>query len=628
MPYPDGIWLAELGPLADPALVPQVVAEVLEVPEEPGRALLSTLSEALRRRRLLLLLDNCEHLLDACAGLAHGLLRHCPQVSLLTTGRRPLGLPGEHVRPVPPLAVPPPRGEGEAAPEPRALLRYAAVRLFVERAKEAAPDFALTAHNAPAIAEVCRRLDGLPLALELAAARTRGLDPQHLAARLGQPFRLLGAGNPAALPRQQTVRATVDWSHALLDEAQRTLFRRLSVFAGGWTLEAAEAVCSGEGFNPADGRDVLDLMLGLVDASLVVAEGGSPEAPRYRLLETLRHYAAERLEASGEAEALRERHVRYYLSLAQREAEALGRPEVGSALDRLEREHDNLRTVMRLLVERGDAARGLPLAMTLHPFWTHRGYLTEGREAYRALLALPAAGGPSLQRVLALRNAGELAHLQADYGAARALGEESLALRRARGEHGDIAGTLSYLGVIVREQGDFPAARGLLEESLRLYEAAEDTTGMAHGHIRLGEVAQALGDFPWPGATTRPAGPSSTRWGRGGAGCGTTSVCWPWTRATRPPPAPTSPPACACTSCWAGSDSGCSPPWRCSPSWPWPRTSRSGPSLWPERRRPCASAPGPSCSRRSGGASSAPWPLPRAPWAPPPGTWPGNRGGP
>ena len=256
------------------------------------------------------------------------------------------------------------------------------MRLFVERAKEAAPDFALTAHNAPAVAEICARLDGLPLALELAAARTRGLDPHHLAARLGQPFRLLGAGNPAALPRQQTVRATVDWSHALLDEAQRTLFRRLSVFAGGWTLEAAEAVCSGEALNSDGGRDVLDLLLSLVDASLVVAEGAGgargaegdpPEPPRYRLLETLRHYAAERLEESAEGETLREHHVRYYITLARQETEALGRPEVGSALDRLEQEHDNLRAALRLLVERGDAARGLSLATTLNPFWTHRG---------------------------------------------------------------------------------------------------------------------------------------------------------------------------------------------------------------------------------------------------------------
>ena len=311
----------------------------------------------------------------------------------------------------------------------------------------------------------------------------------------------------------------MDWSHALLDEPQRTLFRRLSVFAGGWTLEAAEAVCAGEALNSDGGRDVLDLLLSLVDASLVVAEeGGRAEPPRYRLLETLRHYAAERLEESAEGETLREHHVRYYIALARQETEALGRPEVGSALDRLEQEHDNLRAALRLLVERGDAARGLSLATTLNPFWTHRG-LHDRRAG-----GLPGAAGPPR---------GGRTDLAAHRGPAqrRGAGAPAGGLRGGagpgRGEPGPApgpgraqraAGTLSYLGVIVREQGDFPAARALLEESLRLYEGAQDNTGMAHGHIRLGEVAQALGDFPLARqhfqASRAIFDEAGTRWGR------------------------------------------------------------------------------------------------------------------
>jgi predicted ATPase/DNA-binding XRE family transcriptional regulator len=488
----DGVWLVELAALGDPALVPQAVAEVLAVREEPGRTLLETLPEALADRRLLLVLDNCEHLLEACARLADALLRACPHLRLLATSRRPLGMPGEVVRPVPPLGVPPP--EAGAGADPATLMRYPAVRLFAERAAGAAPGFAVTSRNAPAVAAICRRLDGLPLALELAAARARGLAPEHLASRLDEPFRLLASGSAAALPRQQTLRATVDWSHNLLSEAERVLFRRLAVFAGGFALEAAEAV-GADGGDAGRGGDVDTLLPGLVDASLVVA-GGEPEgAPRYGLLETLRSYAGERLEASGEAETIRGRHAGYYLGLAQQATAGLDGPEQAAWLDLLEGEHDNLRQALRWLAERGDAGQAVRLGATLSTFWRHRGYLSEGRAQLEVLLALPGAAPPSPERVQALQMAGELAHLQADYGAARALGEEGLALRRALGDRCGLGGALSYLGVIVREQGDYPTARALLEESLRLDGEVGRHYSMAHSHIRLGEVAHAEGDY-------------------------------------------------------------------------------------------------------------------------------------
>ena len=314
--YSDGVWLAGLGALADPALVPQAVASVLGVREEPGRPLAATLAAHLRGQRLLLVLDNCEHLLDACARLADALLQACPDLRILATSRAALGLAGETVWRVPSLPVPaaggedgaPPAGIRDAVPDAAGLARYAAVRLFCERAAAVRPGFALTAASGAAVAQVCARLDGIPLAIELAAARVRVLPPRQLLARLDDRFRLLTGGSRTALPRQQTLRATVEWSYALLDDAERRLFARLAVFAGGFPLEAAEAVgadTDGVGIAPPE---VLELLTRLVDGSLVEAEAQPDGTARFRLLETLREYARERLAASGEAAALHERH--------------------------------------------------------------------------------------------------------------------------------------------------------------------------------------------------------------------------------------------------------------------------------------------------------------------------------
>lgn len=352
--YPDGVWLAELAALADPALVPHAVAAAVGVHEQADRTLMATLQEALRPRQLLLVLDNCEHLVTACAAVAEALLRSCPHLRILATSRELIGIGGEIAWRVPSLDLP------EAGPSLALdqVARAEAVRLFVERAAAARPGFALTAENAPAVLQICQRLDGMPLAIELAAARMRVMSAQQIAARLDDRFRLLTGGSRVALPRQQTLRGALDWSHALLAAEEQVLFRRLAVFAGGWSLDAAEAVCAAGGITAGD---VVDLLGRLVDKSLVWVDE-QEEGPRYRLLETIREYAAEKLEAAGEAVAVRARHYDWCLALAERAQPHLTGAEQATWLGRLEREHDNLRTALRWALDRQETAKGLQLA--------------------------------------------------------------------------------------------------------------------------------------------------------------------------------------------------------------------------------------------------------------------------
>jgi predicted ATPase/DNA-binding SARP family transcriptional activator len=407
--YPDGVWLVELAALADPALLAEVVVAALGLSEEapstegPPPAPADRLAGFAAERALLVVLDNCEHLVAACAELAERLLRAGPSVRVLATSREVLGVPGEAVWPVPPLAVPDPAavdldpdatadaadlGAGglDADPElaPEALVRYDAVRLFLERATTADPGFALDAGNAAVVGEVCRRLDGLPLAIELAAARVRALPPAELAARLDDRFRLLGGGRTVEA-RQRTLRATIDWSWELLAEPEQRLLRRLSVFAGGWTLPAAEAVCGGDGLDPAE---VLEGLVGLVDRSMVAAAGGDPA--RFRLLETIRAYGVERLAEAGEAEVVADRHAAFFLNLAE---QAATHRTARRWLRLLDADYDNLRAVLDRAMAAGDLDTTLRLAGALGWYWaTNR--MIEGRQRLAAVVAL-ADGPPS-----------------------------------------------------------------------------------------------------------------------------------------------------------------------------------------------------------------------------------------
>jgi non-specific serine/threonine protein kinase len=484
--YPDGVWLVELAALAEPGLVPGVVAQVLGLREEVGRPLSATLTAHLKDKHLLLVLDNCEHLVAACAALASALLRACPHLRILATCREALEVAGEQRYRVPSLPVP----DLVHLPPPERLADAAAVALFLARAQERRPDFVLTAQNAQAMALVCARLDGIPLAIELAAARVGSLSVEGIAARLDDRFHLLTGGARDALPRQRTLRAALDWSYDLLTESEQALLDRLSVFAGGWTLVAAEVVCSGDGVERCE---VLDLLGSLVNKSLVQTEEVDGEV-RYTLLETVRQYGQEQLAAAGGAAKLRDRHLGWYLTLL--EESGLHRFGVEQLLyyDQLEREHDNLRAALRWAHERGAVEEGLRLAGVLGNFWVHRGYLGEGRAWLEDALAM-GAGVSAVVRARALYGAGDLAFWQGDFGDAVVRLEQCLTLYRDLDNTLGIAAGLYGLGRPVERQGDFGRARALYEESLALCRAVGDPSGIGLNLVELGWLAHERGEY-------------------------------------------------------------------------------------------------------------------------------------
>ena len=486
--YRDGVWLVELAPVADPALVPQTVATVLGLKEQPGKSLTQTLTEHLKHKQLLLLLDNCEHLVDACATLADTLVCQCPGVRVLATSRQALGITGEQTYRVPSLSLP----DRTKAPTPQSLSTYESVQLFIDRALLVRSDFQVTNQNAPALASLCCHLDGIPLAIELAAARVRSLSVEEIEGKLDQRFRLLTGGSRTALPRQQTLRSLIDWSYDLLHEPEKLFLQRLSVFAGGWTPAAAEAVCAGEGI---ESRDVLDLLTSLADKSLVVPEQESAQT-RWQLLETVRQYARDRLEDAGGSAAVRVRHRDYYLALAEEAAPQLRGVEQAEWLRRLEEEHDNLRAGLEWsLVDTGSKG-GLRLCGALQRFWWTRGYFTEGRQWCTRVLGKAGAEERTQERVSVLNAAGALSYYQGDYPAARALHEKGLGISRELGYRRGIAASLGNLGNVASNQGDYPAARALQEESLAIRRELGDPSGIALALNNLGYLALRQGDYP------------------------------------------------------------------------------------------------------------------------------------
>ncbi|MHB8732209.1 MAG: ATP-binding protein [bacterium] len=485
--YPDGVWLIELASLSVPALLPQAAASVLGVAERPGRPLDETLLEHLRSRSMLLVFDNCEHLLQSCASLVDVILRRCAHVRILATSREGLGIAGELTYAVPSLSVPDPGGVFA----PNDLLRSEAARLFVERVMASNAKFRLTEGNTRAVAQVCSRLDGIPLALELAAARANALTVEQLAERLDDRFAVLTAGSRVALPRQQTLRATMDWSYDLLSESERTVLRRLSVFVGGCSLEAAEAVCSGQGI---DEHDVLDLLTQLVNKSLVIADLLGTEV-RYRMLDTIRQYAQDKLSASGEAAELQQRHRGWYLRLAQQAAERIVGPDQLMWLNRLELEHDNLRAALDWSSpDAVDAERRLRLAGALVRFWDYHTHWGEGRTWLEAALA-ESRGMASAARTTALEGAGFMAWRQGDLASATALYDENLSLARELGDQKSLVEALVGRGVVAVTQGNLEAATGLFEESLELAQRLEEPWLIAMTLAQLGVVIRWKGDY-------------------------------------------------------------------------------------------------------------------------------------
>lgn len=483
--YPDGVWLVELAPVSEGALVVRIVASALGVRELPHRSLTDTLVDALKAKQMLLLLDNCEHLIDSCAHLVDTLLGSCPRIRILGTSREPLGVAGEVIWRVGSLSAP----DTDRLPAPRELTRYDAVRLFLDRARLRLPDFNLTPENALAVAEVCERLEGIPLAIELATARVGALAVEEVAERLENTLNLLGAGPRTAAPRQQTMRATLEWSHGLLSEPERQLFGKLSVFAGGWTLEAAEAVGpDGEG-----GADILDLLNRLVDKSLVVAEVAQDGPIRYRMLEPVRQYARERLEESEEFDATLCRHAAFFLALAEEAQPELKGAQHEAWLERLETEHDNLRAALSWTLENRKMEVALRLGAALGEFWHMRGHLSEGRRWLEAALAK--GGAPSVARVRALATACRIAWEQADLERAMALGEEGLTLARWSEDEEGTAATLFNLGVAAMNRGELERAKALLEESQPLFRKLGNEWDLARSFSCLGIVAMFRGDY-------------------------------------------------------------------------------------------------------------------------------------
>jgi predicted ATPase/DNA-binding CsgD family transcriptional regulator len=523
------VWWVELAPISDPDLVAQALARVLNVPETPGRSLTENIIEDLRDLEILIVLDNCEHLVEACALLSDSLLRSCPSLSVLATSREALGVAGERSFPVPPLSSP-----QSLDLSTEKLEDFEAVRLFVERASYRRPDFALDARSGRAVAEICRRLDGMPLAIELAAAKTRVLSVEQISERLEDSFRLLKSESRTMDPRQRTLGAAIDWSYDLLDEPERVLLCRLAVFAGGFTLEAAEAVCSGEGIAE---DEVLDLLSHLVDKSLLLAEEEGDEI-RYRMLETVRQYGREKLEASGDLDPVSLRHAGFYLTLAEEAETGLRGPDQVAYFRRLEKDIANFRAALSWTLDRADpseelAQLGLRLTVALWLFWNIEGS-TEGQRWVEE--ALRKSTRRTAFRARALGGAGWMSLWGGDYRRAISLLEESIALFRELNDTDEAAISLAYLGMTAVRQADeeqvprlceeaetlrqepslgrraraellfflaaaassesdFPRAMGLFEESLAVFRELEDARGISRCLISFGMVSVMGRDY-------------------------------------------------------------------------------------------------------------------------------------
>jgi non-specific serine/threonine protein kinase len=486
--YPDGVWLVDLAPLADPGLVPRALAATLEVQEKPGRSLIETLAEALRGKQTLLLLDNCEHLVDSVARLVDALLDECPGLRVLSTSREALGIVGELVWPVPPLSVP----DTRRPPTVEQLEGCESARLFVERARLRNPAFVVGPQNARAVAEICTNLDGLPLAIELAAARAGVLSVGQISARLSRSLEVLSGGGRSMPPRQRTLNTTLEWSHELLGRAERALFSSLSIFAGGFSLEAAEAVGTGDG---VDAEEVLDLLARLVDKSLVTAQTPvrSEGATRYRMLGPVRRYAAQQLEDREVADEVRGQHAAFFLALAEEAERGLEGPEQEAWTGTLQEEYDNLRVALSWSIDE-DPEAALRLAGAMRRFWFMRGYTQEGLDSLNRALARPGADFPRA-RAKALIGAGFLAYARGDYEQAIAWSGESLALNRRLQDDDGIARALGTLGTALTARGEYERAAEIHEECLALDEKRGDKRGIAFSLGELGELRLAQGDF-------------------------------------------------------------------------------------------------------------------------------------
>jgi predicted ATPase/predicted Ser/Thr protein kinase len=488
--YPDGIWLVELAPIGDAELVQQVVATALGVRESDNQPLQAALLNFLQDKQLLLILDNCEHIIDACAHLIDNLLQSTPEIQILVSSREALGIMGESVYRVPSLSLPDPDPDIELDE----VLRSEAVQLFVDCAAVVLPGFSLTENNAPFIVQVCRRLDGIPLAIELAAARSKMLTVEQIASRLDDRFRLFTGGSRTALPRQQTLRALIDWSYDLLSQAERSLLRQLSVFSGGWSLEAAEEICFGEEKDSDLSGNILEFLTHLVDKSLVSVNRRQGEEARYSFLETIRQYAREKLLESGLGESVRNRHLDLFLDLAiSCEPQLRGSNQL-ETLNKLSIDHENFRAALGWAFEQQEVEKTYRLATALTGFWISHGHLGEGRKWFEQVLAEGAP--PSLDlHAKALNAAGALAFAQGDSEQAQEFFEQSVTLQRELNDKAGLAKSINNLAAVALNRGDYARAQSLFEESHTLYSELGNNLGISTTTANLGMIALQQGDY-------------------------------------------------------------------------------------------------------------------------------------
>ena len=479
------VWLAELGAVSDPALVAPTLMTAIDVREQAGRSDIDALIDYFASKSALIVLDNCEHLVQPSARLAQSLLAACPTLKIIATSREELGVPGETPWRVPTLPVPDP----ERLPALEQVAESAAVALFVDRATAASPSFQLTKENASQVVQVCQRLDGIPLAIELAAKRLSLLSLPQMITRLDDRFRLLTGGGRTALPRQQTLRAAIDWSHELLAEPERILLRRVSVFAGGFSLELAEEICA---WNPLDAADALDLLGTLVSKSLVVYDEA---ASRYRLLETIREYAVERARSAQEEGELQTRHRTRFLTLAEEAEREMHGPAQLDWFDLIDREIANFRAAFDSCLANNDATAALRIAAGLGLYWRARGRFTEGRGLLERGLA-PKEAVPATLRARALAWASYLAIYQGAYTQAQIRGEESLNLYTAGEDGWGMGFALQTLGAVALNQDDYPSAARLEQESVRYLRQTGDTDGLGLSYVYLGVIALRRGEYP------------------------------------------------------------------------------------------------------------------------------------
>ena len=483
--FKDGVWFIELAPVSDPALVSRTVAEVLGVQEEPGRPLFDTLLEFLRRRDVLLVLDNCEHLVESCARFAEAALRAGRGARILASSREALDIAGELAWRLP--ALPTPDVDGRESGDQ--LMQYSAVRLFVARAAFASPSFRLTAENSAAVARICRQLDGIPLALELAAARVKAMRVEQIDERLGDRFQLLTSGNRTALPHQQTLRSAIEWSHDLLNDSERMLLRRLSAFAGGWTLEAAEAVCSGDGIQSVD---VLDLLTRLVDKSLAVPDETAAE-PRYRMLETIRQYSREKLAAANEEERTSDRHLAFFADQTEAFEPHFYHPDQALWYARADVELDNFRAALDHSLSLARAHTGIRVANALHRYWVARVYWREANEWLKRLLAIPVEEQQTPLRARTILVAGHITNYF-DPVQAAAFAEDGLRLARVLDYKEGVVNALWLIGWLYHSKLD-DTAIPYFEESISLARTIDYIWGAMHAHAYYGMYKIGVSDY-------------------------------------------------------------------------------------------------------------------------------------